>query len=60
MPGHCGVMSSTVNGGDFRGLRALQTAEPNRFRRGIILYAGARVGFFDPGLAAVPISAMWM
>lgn len=52
-------LSTAVTGGDFRGLRALQSAEPRRFRRGIILYAGARAGSFGPGLAAVPISALW-
>ena len=52
-------LSTTVSGGDFRGLRSLQAAEPTRFLRGIVIYAGSRVGSFGPGLTAVPISALW-
>jgi uncharacterized protein len=52
-------ISSAVGADAFRGLRALQSAEPNRFRGGIILYSGARRASFGNAMTAIPLSALW-
>jgi len=51
--------SSTVAGGDFRGLDTLRTVASKRFHRGVVLYAGRQALPFGPGLHALPISALW-
>jgi hypothetical protein len=51
--------ASSVGGGDFRGLRALQEARPDTFHRGVVLYGGDRVVAFGEGLHAVPFAALW-
>jgi predicted AAA+ superfamily ATPase len=44
---------------DFAGLRALQELTGRRFRRGVLLYAGAHVLPFGERLAALPLSCLW-
>lgn len=51
--------SATVDGKDFKGLRHLQTTEPNAFQRGIVLYSGREVVPFGERLFAVPLSMWW-
>ncbi|OQX05116.1 MAG: ATPase [Thiothrix lacustris] len=51
--------SATVDGKDFKGLRHLQTTEPNTFQRGIVLYSGREVVPFGERLFAVPLSMWW-
>ncbi|MDR1423595.1 MAG: ATP-binding protein [Azoarcus sp.] len=51
--------ASTVGGKDFNGLRHLQETEPQRFRRGIVLYTGSTVVPFGAALFAVPMSVWW-
>jgi hypothetical protein len=52
--------SASVGADDFRGLRALKEAAGDKFVRGIVLHDGAETVMFDPTLAAMPISALWM
>lgn len=50
---------STLHAGDFRGLRWLQGAVPERFRLGVVFYTGERSLPMGEGLWAVPITALW-
>jgi len=50
---------STLHAGDFRGLRWLQSAVPERFRLGVVFYTGERSLPMGEGLWAVPITALW-
>jgi predicted AAA+ superfamily ATPase len=50
--------SHTASAKDFKGLKHLQETEPQRFARGVLLYAGDQVVPFGPQLTAVPLS-MW-
>ncbi len=51
--------SETVRTDDFRGLRLLQRRLGDRFRAGYVLYCGPESLSFGPGLACLPISALW-
>lgn len=51
--------SSSVDGSDFRGLRALAEAAGRKFKRGVLLYTGRTTVPFGPGMDAMPISALW-
>ncbi len=51
--------SSTVNDGDFRGLRKLATALGSNFTAGVLLYDGEHVLPFADNMFAVPISSIW-
>jgi uncharacterized protein len=50
----------TVRGEDFRGLRHLANRLGDRFRAGIVLYAGEQQLSFGDRLAALPMAALWM
>jgi predicted AAA+ superfamily ATPase len=50
---------STLHADDFRGLRWLQSAVPERFRLGVVFYTGERSLPMGEGLWAVPITALW-
>lgn len=52
--------SASVGADDFRGLRALKEAAGEKFVRGVVLHDGAETVMFDPTLAAMPISALWV
>jgi hypothetical protein len=49
----------SVQAADFRGLRKLAEAAGERFRRGILLYAGTETVSFGPTLVAAPIASLW-
>ncbi|WP_295028201.1 ATP-binding protein [uncultured Mobiluncus sp.] len=49
----------SLQGKDFSGLRHLQKLTGERFRCGILLYAGKESLPMGPGLWAMPISALW-
>lgn len=49
----------SLQGKDFSGLRHLQTLTGERFRCGILLYAGKESLPMGPDLWAMPISALW-
>lgn len=49
----------SLQGKDFYGLRHLQKLAGERFRCGILLYAGKESLPMGPGLWAMPISALW-
>lgn len=49
----------SLQGKDFSGLRHLQTLAGERFRCGILLYAGKESLPMGPDLWAMPISALW-
>ncbi len=49
----------SLQGKGFSGLRHLQTLAGERFRCGILLYAGKESLPMGPGLWAMPISALW-
>ena len=51
--------SSTVTGGDFKGLRKLHQAVENRFAAGIVVYDGEAVVPFGSQRYAVPICSLW-
>lgn len=51
--------SAAVTADDFRHLRALAAVCGERFRRGVVLYAGERALPFGQDLYAVPIDALW-
>jgi predicted AAA+ superfamily ATPase len=51
--------ASTVDGTDFKGLRAFSEIAGNRFHRGIVLYSGTECVPFGPKMWAVPIAALW-
>lgn len=50
---------ASVSGSDFKGLRALREITGDRFRRGVILYAGAEAVAFGKDLFALPIAHLW-
>jgi predicted AAA+ superfamily ATPase len=51
--------SSTVHASDFRGLRALQRSDPDRFACGAVVYTGPTCAPFGDRLFAVPLSMLW-
>ena len=51
--------AETVRAEDFRGLRHLASRLGDRFRAGIVLYAGEQQLPFGDRLAVFPISALW-
>jgi hypothetical protein len=51
--------SETARAEDFAGLRTLQQKLGDRFLAGIVLYCGTQTLPFGPGLACMPISALW-
>jgi predicted AAA+ superfamily ATPase len=51
--------AESVRAEDFRGLRHLATRLGDRFRAGIVLYAGEQQLPFGERLTALPISALW-
>ncbi len=51
--------AETVRGDDFRGLRHLKDRLRDRFRAGIVLYAGEQQLPFGERLSALPMSALW-
>jgi uncharacterized protein len=51
--------AETVRAEDFRGLRHLAGRIGDRFRAGIVLYAGEQQLSFGDRLTALPISALW-
>lgn len=51
--------SSTVNSGDFRGLRHLAEQAGDSFTCGVVLYAGENAVSFGERMKALPISALW-
>lgn len=51
--------AETIRAEDFRGLRHLASRLGDRFRNGIVLYAGEQQLPFGDRLTALPISALW-
>jgi predicted AAA+ superfamily ATPase len=51
--------SSTVNAGDFRGLRHLAERIGDDLVVGVVLYTGTQTLPFGPRLRAVPVGALW-
>ncbi len=51
--------AETVRGEDFRGLRHLANRLGDRFRAGIVLYAGEQQLSFGGRLTALPMAAVW-
>ena len=51
--------SSTVSGGDFKGLRFLAEEYGKRFIRGVVFYTGSEALPFERNLVALPVSALW-
>jgi hypothetical protein len=51
--------AETVRGEDFRGLRHLANRLGDRFRAGIVLYAGEQQLSFGDRLTALPMAALW-
>lgn len=51
--------SATVTSADFKGLKRLQQASPQKFVCGVVLYDGDAIVPFGPNLFAVPISSLW-
>ena len=51
--------SATVTSSDFRALRLLADAHPQRFRLGVVLYDGANAVSFGERLLAAPFSCLW-
>src|ERR1700683_1377687 len=52
--------AETVRGEDFRGLRHLANRLGDRFRAGIVLYAGEQQLSFGDRLTALQMDALWM
>jgi predicted AAA+ superfamily ATPase len=52
--------AESVHADDFRGLRHLARRLGDRFRAGIVLYAGEQQLSFGDRLAALPMSALWV
>ena len=50
--------SSTVTAQDFKGLKKLQTSEPDRFHCGVLVYDGDACLRFGEGMFAVPVSRL--
>jgi predicted AAA+ superfamily ATPase len=51
--------AETVRAEDFRGLRHLANRLGDRFRTGIVLYAGEQQLSFGDRLTALPMAALW-
>lgn len=51
--------ASTVNDGDFRGLRKLAESVGDRFATGVLLYDGEHVLPFADNMFAIPIASIW-
>jgi len=51
--------SATVKAHDFRGLRHLRDKLGDRFKAGVLFYAGANTVPFGDRLAAVPVCGLW-
>lgn len=51
--------ASTIDSGDFKGLRALSQGLGSRFLRGLILYTGNVSIPFAKNLHAIPVDALW-
>ncbi len=51
--------SETVRTDDFRSLRHLQEAVPDRFHLGVVLHAGRQTQPFGDRLVSAPIDAVW-
>lgn len=51
--------ASSVDSGDFAGLRVLAARAGTKFHRGVVLYTGTRTVPFGQNLHAIPISALW-
>jgi len=51
--------SHTVMPEDFRHIRFLQNALPDKFAKGIVLYSGEKVIEFGKNLLAIPFTALW-
>jgi predicted AAA+ superfamily ATPase len=51
--------SATVDGKDFRGLRAVAELTGRRFQNGVVLYTGFECIPFGPRLHAMPVSTLW-
>ena len=51
--------SHTVMPDDFRHIRFLEKALPDKFVRGIVLYSGEKTIEFGKNLFAVPLTALW-
>jgi uncharacterized protein len=49
-----------VRSEDFRGLRDLANRLGDRFRAGIVLYAGEQQLSFGDRLTALPMAGLWM
>jgi uncharacterized protein len=52
--------SATVTASDFKGLKTLQAAMPERFVYGAVLYSGDKIVPFGENLSAIPLTALWM
>ena len=52
--------AETIRAEDFRGLRHLANRLGERFRAGIVLYAGEQRLPFGDRLTALPMAALWM
>lgn len=50
---------ATVTSADFRGLRKLRDAMPERFTAGVVLHDGELNAGFGDRLRAVPFRALW-
>jgi predicted AAA+ superfamily ATPase len=51
--------AETLRGEDFRGLQHLSRRLGDRFKAGIVLYAGPESLSFGPKLRALPMAALW-
>jgi hypothetical protein len=51
--------TATPRAEDFAGLRTLQAAVGDRFRRGLLLHSGEKASGVGKDLYALPISALW-
>lgn len=51
--------AETVSSSDFRGLRAFEELAGDRFRLGVLVYAGPETVAFGERLHALPASALW-
>ncbi len=51
--------AATTRADDFAGLRYLQSAVGERFKRGVLLHTGDKVSSASKELHALPISALW-
>lgn len=51
--------SASVVSRDFNGLRSLREDVGSQFRRGIVLYSGSDLVYFENDLVAVPLRCLW-